>query len=413
MQKKMTTDNRISPLINRRSFVQGLAIGGAIAAINWRGAPVFGETQARTPNTLTGNNFELTIDDLPVNITGRQRLATAVNGSVPGPTLRWREGDLVTIAVTNRLKGRTSIHWHGIRVPPEMDGVPGVSFAGIQPGETFVYRIPVRQSGTYWYHSHSGAQEQTGMAGALIIEPRNGETIAYDREYVIFLTDWTDANPETIFSNLKQDSEYYNFHQRTAGTFLSDVKAKGLGPTISNRRMWGRMNMTPTDISDVTGSTYTYLLNGNAPSANWTGLFKAGERIRLRFINGSGMTFFDVRIPGLTMTVVQSDGNDVEPVVVDEFRIGNAETYDVIVEPREETAYSIFAQAFDRTGYARGTLAPRLGMNAEIPAMDPRPAHDDGHGYGYEQHEGDEDAQCKLIGRLFQSDAEHAGYEHG
>jgi CopA family copper-resistance protein len=212
------------------------------------------------------------------------------------------------------------------------------------------------------------------MSGALIIDPKDGETIAYDREYVIFLTDWTDANPATIFSNLKQDSEYYNFRQRTAGTFLSDVKAKGLGPTISNRRMWGRMNMTPTDISDVTGSTYTYLLNGNPPSANWMGLFSAGERVRLRFINGSAMTFFDVRIPGLTMTVVQSDGNDIEPVLVDEFRIGNAETYDVIVEPRQNTAYTIFAQAYDRTGYARGTLAPRSGMTAEVPAMDPRPA---------------------------------------
>lgn len=370
----MDKDNRITPLINRRSFVQGLAIGGTTAALNLRGVPIFGETKAGTPETLTGNNFELTIGDLPVNITGRKRLATAVNGSIPGPTLRWQEGDLVTLAVTNRLKERTSIHWHGVRVPPEMDGVPGISFPGIQPGETFVYRFSVRQSGTYWYHSHSGAQEQTGMAGALIIDPKNGDTIVYDREYVIFLTDWADANPETIFSNLKQDSEYYNFHLRTAGTFFSDVRKKGLRATIANRRMWGRMNMTPTDISDVTGATYTYLLNGNAPSTNWTGLFHVGERIRLRFINGSAMTFFDVRIPGLPMTVVQADGNDVEPVIVEEFRIGNAETYDVIVEPREESAYSIFAQAYDRTGYARGTLSPRPGMTAAIPAMDPRPA---------------------------------------
>jgi CopA family copper-resistance protein len=373
MYKKKTTGNRLTPPMDRRSFMQGLAAGGAIAALNWGGTPVFSETQSRGPEILTGNHFELTIDYLPVNFTGPNRLATAVNGSVPGPTIHWREGDLVTLAVTNRLKTRTSIHWHGVRLPPEMDGVPGVSFAGIQPGETFVYRIPVRQSGTYWYHSHSGAQEQTGMAGALIIDPRNGEMIAYDREYVILLADWTNANPETIFSNLKQDSEYYNFHQRTAGTFLTDVNKKGLGPTISNRRMWGRMNMTPTDISDVTGSTYTYLLNGNTSSANWTGLFSTGERIRLRFINGSAMTFFDVRIPGLTMMVVQSDGNDIEPVMVDEFRIGNAETYDVIVEPHQDTASTIFAQAYDRTGYARGTLAPRPGMTAEVPAMDPRP----------------------------------------
>ncbi len=239
MYQQKTRDDTRTLSIDRRSFVQGLAAGGATAAINWGGLPVFGETQSRPPDILTGTHFELAIDYLPVNFTGHRRVATAVNGSLPGPTLRWREGDLVTLAVTNHLKEPTSIHWHGVRVPPEMDGVPGVSFAGIQPGETFVYRIPVRQSGTYWYHSHSGAQEQLGLSGALIIDPKNGETVRHDREYVVLLTDWTDAKPDSIFSNLKQDSEYYNFHQRTAGTFLTDVKEKGLGPTITNRRMWG------------------------------------------------------------------------------------------------------------------------------------------------------------------------------
>jgi CopA family copper-resistance protein len=359
--------------LNRRRFVQGLAAGGALATLDWGAPPLFGEARDHGPETLTGNHFDLTIDYLPVNYTGKRRLATAVNGSVPGPTLRWREGETVTLAVTNRLKEMTSIHWHAIRLPSDMDGVPGLSFPGIKPNETFVYKIPVVQNGTYWYHSHSRFQEQTGLVGAIIIEPRDRDLVDFEREYVVLLTDWTDTNPETLFSNLKEDSDYYNYHQRTAGTFFSDVGKKGLGPTISDRMMWGRMNMSPTDIADVTGATYTYLMNGNTPRGNWTGLFEPGERVRLRFINGSAMTFFDVRVPGLPMTVVQADGNDIEPVTVDEFRVGPAETYDVIVQPHDHAAYTIFAQSEDRSGYARGTLAPHAGMAAEIPPMDPRP----------------------------------------
>jgi FtsP/CotA-like multicopper oxidase with cupredoxin domain len=375
MQTKKTTIDSLAHLLSRRRFVQGLAAGGVVAGLEWGGFPAFGESGhedgPHTPAMLSGNHFELTIDQLPVNFTGKKRTAVGVNGSVPGPTLRWREGEVVTVAVTNRLQEATSIHWHGVRLPAEMDGVPGLSFAGIAPGERFVYRIPVVQNGTYWYHSHSGGQEQQGMTGALIVEPKEKDPIAFDREYVVLLTDWTDTDPMAVLSNLKQDSEYYNYRQRTAGTFFSDVKKSGLRSTLSERWMWGRMNMTPADILDVTGSTYTYLLNGNTPKANWTGLFHSGERVR--FINGSAMTFFDVRIPDLAMTVVQSDGNDVEPVTVDEFRIGLAETYDVIVEPKDNTAYTIFAQAQDRTGYVRGTLAPRMGMTAAIPPMDPRP----------------------------------------
>ena len=365
-------DRCISP-ISRRRFVQGLAAGGAAAALDWGGRLAFGETsQQQTPVTLTGKDFELTIDSLPVNFTGRHSIATAVNGSVPGPVLRWREGDRVTVAVTNRLKVPTSIHWHGIRVPTDMDGVPGLSYRGIAPGKTFLYRIAVVQSGTYWYHSHSRSQEQTGLVGALIVERRDKDSIEFDREYVVFLSDWTDTHPETIFSNLKQQSDYYNYHQLTVRNFLSEAKKKGLRPTISDRLAWARMNMSPTDISDVSGATYTYLLNGNTPNANWTGLFEPGERIRLRFINASSMTFFDVRVPGLQMTVVQADGNDVEPVTVDEFRIAVAETYDVIVQPKDNAAYIIFAQPEDRSGYSRGTLAPKMGMTAAVPPMDPR-----------------------------------------
>jgi CopA family copper-resistance protein len=366
-------DGKQIRVINRRRFVQGIAAGAALSACGWKERPAFGETAPPNPAVLTGTHFDLTIDTIPVNFTGRPSRATAVNGSTPGPILRWREGDTVTISLTNRLKHATSIHWHGVRVPADMDGVPGLSFAGIPPGETFEYRFPVQQSGTYWYHSHSGFQEQTGLIGAVIIDPRDRDPIEFDREYVVLLSDWTDANPETIFSNLKAQSDYYNYHRLTLPNLISATAKDGFGSTVSQRLAWARMNMSPTDIADVTGATYTYLLNGHAPNANWTGLFHAGERIRLRFINGSSMTFFDVRIPGLKMTVVQADGNYVEPVTVDEFRIGIAETYDVIVHPADDTAYTIFAQSEDRSGFARGTLAPRMGMTAAVPPMDPFP----------------------------------------
>jgi len=323
--------------------------------------------------TLTGNQLDLTIGSVPINITGRARTATAVNGSVPAPILRFREGEGVMINVTNRLDEPSSIHWHGVRLPNSMDGVPGLTFKGIMPGETFTYRFPIVQSGTYWYHSHSGMQEQTGLYGPLIFEPKAKEPYAYDRDYVVMLSDWTDEDPMTVVSNLKQQADYYNYGQRTLGTFIADTKKQGLSATLADRLMWGKMRMSPTDIMDVTGSTYTFLINGQPPAANWTGLFNRGEKIRLRFINGSSMSTFDVRIPGLPMKIVQADGGDVQPLFVDEFRIGVAETYDAIVTPEELDAYTIFAQAQDRSGYARATLATRAGLIAAIPAMDPRP----------------------------------------
>jgi FtsP/CotA-like multicopper oxidase with cupredoxin domain len=370
---QVTDKKRPATGITRRRFVQGLMAAGVVAGFDlWR-LPASAQKNLASPTILRGDRFDLVIGETPVNFTGRTSVATTINCSVPGPTLRWREGDTVTIAVANRLKDQTSIHWHGVRTPSDMDGVPGLSFPGIAPGETFVYRFPVRQRGTYWYHSHSGYQEQTGQYGALIIDPNGEDPIKYDREYVVMLSDWTDENPETILSNLKQQSDYYNYHQRTAGTFFSDIRKNGWSATISDRLMWGRMNMSPTDLSDVSGATYTYLVNGRPPAANWTGLFRPGERVRLRFINASSMTIFDVRIPNLPMTVVQTDGNDVEPVTVDEFRISVAETYDVIVQPKDASAFTIFAQSLDRTGYARATLAPRSGMTAPIPPLDPRP----------------------------------------
>jgi CopA family copper-resistance protein len=370
---KEDMDGKEIPFTTRRRFVQGVVSGAAIGAWQWNGLPAFGEALTPKPAALTGTHFDLTIDLLPVNFTGRPSRATAVNGSVPGPILRWQEGDTVTLAVTNRLKHETSIHWHGVRLPADMDGVPGLSFAGIAPGETFHYRFPVRQSGTYWYHSHSGFQEQIGLIGALIIDPRDRDPVVFDRDYVVLLSDWTDANPETIFSNLKEQRDYYNYHRLTLPNFISASVKDSFGRTVSERLTWAHMNMSPTDIADVSGAAYTYLLNGNPPNANWTGLFQPGERIRLRFINASSMIFFDVRIPGLKMTVVQADGNDVQPVTVDEFRMGVAETYDVIVQPADDAAYTIFAQSEDRSGFARGTLAPQMGMTAAIPQMDPVP----------------------------------------
>src|SRR6185437_6578401 len=358
------------PRYTRRRFVQGLAAASLPASL-WRSSAA-GEAPAPTQPVLNGPQIELEIAPLPFNVTGRPRIATAINGSVPGPILRLAEGDTVTIRVRNVLRERTSIHWHGIRLPNPMDGVPGLTFPGIASGETFTYRFPIRQGGTYWYHSHSGMQEQTGLSGPLVLVPREPQPYHYDRDYVVMLTDWSDTDPMTILSNLKQQSDYYNFHRRTFPQFLVDARHNGLAPTLKDRLMWDRMRMSPTDIMDVTGATYTFLLNGIAPVANWTGLFKLGEKIRLRVINGSAMTTFDVRIPGLPVAVVAADGNDVEPVVVGELRIGVAETYDLIVEPRRDAAYTIFAQAQDRSGYARGTLAPRPGMSGAIPPMDPR-----------------------------------------
>ena len=358
----------VAPL-SRRLFVQGVAAASAVASTR----PICRAIAAAQAAILSGTDFQLEIRPMAVNITGRARTATAINGQIPAPILRWREGDTITLTVTNWLSEPTSIHWHGVRTPSPMDGVPGLSFAGIPPGQTFIYRFPIHQSGTYWYHSHSAFQEQTGVYGPIIIEPKGGYAHPFDRDYVVFLSDWSDESPDTIVSNLKFQSDYYNFNQRTFGAFFGDVSRKGLVETVSDRMMWGQMRMSPTDILDVSGATYTYLMNGQPPASNWTALFRPAERVRLRFINGSAMSIFDVRIPDLPMRVVQSDGNDVQPVAVDEFRIGTAETYDVIVQPTEARAYTIFAQAEDRTGFVRGTLAPRPGMTAAIPAMDPRP----------------------------------------
>ncbi|WP_459860904.1 copper resistance system multicopper oxidase [Hydrogenophilus hirschii] len=361
------------PNAGRRRFVRGLVAGGVIASLSpWGRAAVQGVTETRTgaAPVLSGTNIDLVVAESPVNFTGRPRMATTINGSIPAPTLKLREGDTVTIRVTNRLREATSIHWHGIILPYQMDGVPGVSFPGIAPGETFTYQFRLEQTGTYWYHSHSGMQEQTGMYGALIVEPREADPIRADRDHVVLLSDWTDEDPMRVLAKLKAQSDYYNFNQPTAIDFFRDVAEMGLSRALDKRAMWNQMRMNPTDLADLSGATLTYLMNGVTPAGNWTGLFRPGERVRLRFINGAANTFYDVRIPGLKMTVVQSDGQNVEPVTVDEFRFGPGETYDVVVTPKDE-AYTIFAQAMDRSGFARGTLAVREGLEAPVPALDP------------------------------------------
>jgi CopA family copper-resistance protein len=358
---------------SRRTFVKGLAATGILGGLGlWR-TPVWAVTSPGQPNVLTGTDFDLFIGETPVNITGAARTAMAINGSIPGPILRWREGDTVTLRVKNRLAEDTSIHWHGIILPANMDGVPGLSFHGIAPDGMYEYKFKVNQNGTYWYHSHSGLQEQIGVYGALVIDAKEPEPFSYDRDYVVMLTDWTDEDPTRLLAKLKKQSDYYNQHKRTVGDFINDVSEQGWSSAVADRKMWAEMKMSPTDLADVSAYTYTYLMNGQAPNGNWTGIFKPGEKLRLRFINGSAMTYFDVRIPGLKMTVVAADGLHVKPVSVDELRIAVAETYDVIVELADQEAYTIFAQSMDRTGYARGTLATREGLSAPVPETDPRP----------------------------------------
>ncbi|MEO7916146.1 MAG: copper resistance system multicopper oxidase [Dokdonella sp.] len=356
---------------SRRRFLQTMLAGGTVAGLGL--LPKFSWAAPTAPgnsNVLRGTDFKLTIDEMPVNFTGASRSAHAVNGSVPAPILRWREGERVTLKVSNRLRTMSSIHWHGILLPANMDGVPGLSFDGIAPGEAFEYQFDVNQSGTYWYHSHSHFQEQTGLYGAIVVEPRGGERFPTERDYVVLLSDWSDEDPEVLFANLKKMGDYYNFNEPTAVAFANDALKMGFQKALAKRRMWNQMRMSPTDLADVTAHTYTYLMNGAASGNNWTGLFSHGEKVRLRVINGSAMSIFDVRIPGLKMTVVAADGQDVDPVNVDEFRIAVAETYDVIVEPADDRAYTLFAQSIDRTGYVRGTLAPRVGMTADVPAVD-------------------------------------------
>ncbi|SFS91731.1 copper resistance system multicopper oxidase [Brevundimonas viscosa] len=353
---------------DRRALLRGAAAGGGLLGLQGL-LPAWAQTgsaglRADLP-TRTGPNVDLTVGHSPFTVGGRTGHAVTINGVLPAPLLRLREGQNVRLSVTNTLDEDTSIHWHGLLVPFQMDGVPGISFPGIRPRETFVYEFPIRQSGTFWYHSHSNLQEAMGHYGPIVIDPAGADPVAYDREHVLVLSDWSFMHPHEILDKLKKSPGYFN-RQRTT---LSGLISGDDGMSLEERRMWGAMRMDPRDILDVNGSTYTYLINGHGPQENWTGLFRPGERVRLRVINASAMSIFNVRIPGLPMTVVQADGENVRPVEVDEFQISVAETYDVIVRPPEDRAYTVVAEAMDRSGMGRATLAPRPGMSAEIPPL--------------------------------------------
>ena len=351
-------------LPRRRFLASAAALSSAALLPGWARS----SASAAAPQALSGDEIKLTIGHAPIRVDGRTGHAIAINGTVPGPLIRLREGQKARIAVTNAIEEETSIHWHGVLVPSHMDGVPGLSFPGVKPGETFVYEFPVIQAGTYWYHSHSGLQELIGHYAPLVIDPAGQDPAPYDREHVVVLSDYSFVHPHKLITKLKQQAGYFNRRRQTlAGLFA------GKDQPLRDRLEWSRMRMDPTDILDVTGSTYTYLVNGQGPGSNWTALFAPGERVRLRFINAAAMTVFNVRIPGLPMTVVQADGQDVSPVETDEFQIANAETFDVIVQPRDDRAYTIVAEAADSSGMARATLATRPGMAARVPPLRNRP----------------------------------------
>ncbi len=410
-------------MYSRRRFMQAGAAGGVIASATGL-LPAWAKS-ASAGNTgifeLAGNSFDLTVGHSAVEIGKRRGHAITVNGTVPGPLLRFREGEKLTLRVRNMLDEDTSIHWHGLLVPFYMDGVPGVSFPGIKPGETFTYEYSVPQYGTYWYHSHSGLQEQAGHYGPIIIDPAGADPVSSDREYVLVLSDWSFDHPHKVFARVKKDMEVYNFQQRTIGDFVSDVGKNGLGATLEDRAMWGQMRMSPTDISDVTAAAYTYLINGHSTADNWTGLFNAGERVRLRIINASAMTIFNFRIPGLPMTVVAADGLNVRPVETDEFQIGVAETYDVIVEPKRARAFPIVAESIDRSGQVVATFAPEPDMRATAPLLRERPTltHKDmgmaamaGMNHGGMDH-GAMASGSKAPGPNVQGSMDHAAMGHG
>lgn len=362
-------------MMNRRHLLFSAAGAGAVSGLGG-----FVPAWARSADqgnlgipTLSGTTYDLTVGEFPVRINGRAAMAMGVNGTIPSPLIRFTEGEEITLNVTNNLKQMTSLHWHGLLVPFEMDGVPGVTFPGIKPGETFQYKYAVPQNGTYWYHSHSGMQEPLGQYGPIIIDPKGVDPVKYDREYVLVLSDWSFVHPKRLYAKLKKMSESLNFQKRTFPDFMRDAKRNGFGATARQRAGWNKMRMSPTDISDVTGATYTYLINGRGTQDNWNGVFTPGERVRLRIINASSMSIFNIRIPGLPMTIVAADGLNVRPHEVDEFQMAVAETYDVIIEPPQSKPYAFVAESIDRSGQVVATFGPRPGMQAHIPTLRAKP----------------------------------------
>ncbi len=313
---------------------------------------------------VSGNEINIDISSGLHKINGKINMGIAANGSIPGPLVRLKEGQDVTLNVTNNLKNDTSIHWHGLLVPFQYDGVPGVSFPGIKPGTTFPYKFKVRQNGTYWWHSHSGLQEQSGHYGPLVIDPKDGPSVDVDKDFVIVLSEFSPLLPEVIMEKLKKGEGYFNFNQ---STFTDDYPL-----TAKERRMWAKMRMMPTDILDVTASTYTYLINGHSSDDSLEFLFNSGEKVRFRVINASAMTFFNFRIPGLEFEVIGADGQNIEPTPVEEFQIGVAETYDILVKPKPG-AHTIVAESMDRSGMVTANLTSKPGMRGEVPPLRKKP----------------------------------------
>ncbi len=354
-------------LLSSYTFVNRAAMAGR--------SPLGRAGQFSTLNATRPEGIDLVLERRPLLVGGKAGSAITLNGSFPGPVIRMTEGQDALIRVHNRMDESTSIHWHGLIVPTDMDGVPGISFKGIAPGETFTYGFRVRQNGTYWYHSHTGLQEQLGHYGQLILEPAEPDPVAYDVEYPIVLSDWMFENPHAALHKLKTIEGYFNFQRPTVANVDEQMEATGdsLGEVLKKRWKWRSMRMDPTDIADITGVIYTYLMNGHAAYENWTAVARPGQKVRLRIANTSTMTYYDFRIPGLPMTVVQADGQNIKPVETDELRIAVAETYDVVVTLPENRAYTLFAETMDRSGYTRGTIAPRAGMSAEVPPPRRRP----------------------------------------
>ncbi|WP_294319309.1 copper resistance system multicopper oxidase [uncultured Sphingomonas sp.] len=361
----------MSPVFDRRQLLRGATLGGGGLALGsaWPGWAQSGLMGIAAPvPTVSGDAITLTIGHVMRQVDGRMAHAIGINGTSPAPLIRLREGQNARITVVNTLDEPTSLHWHGLLLPFQMDGVPGVSFPGIAARSRFTYEFPVIQSGTYWYHSHSGLQEQEGLYGPIVIDPRAPDRVAFDREHVIVLSDHSFRHPHVIFDRLKKEPSYFNRQRQTLAGLLA-----GRDQSAKERAIWGAMRMDPADVADVTGSTYTYLVNGHGPQDNWTALFRPGERVRLRFVNASAMTTFNVRIPGLPMAIVAADGLNVRPVEIDEFQFGPAETYDAIVVPNDLRAYTVVGESIDRSGMARATLAPRVGLAAAVPPLRPRP----------------------------------------
>lgn len=340
------------------------------------------------PNSYaTNQTVDLVLASKTVNFSGESIETVAINNQIPAPVLRFKEGDHVTINVHNRLNEGTSIHWHGLILPWFMDGVENVTQEPIPPGGTFSYSFTLKQSGTYWYHAHSGFQEQQGMYGGFIIDPKEPPSYKYTKDHVIVLSDWTNAHPDNVFANLKKDGDYYTPKfplQPSLAKFIRDYN-KGTPEErkklTADYEMMQQMRMSIYDLSDVAYDAF--LLNGQTKENPWTAPVNVGDTVRLRFIGAGGSTIYHVKIPGALMKVVHIQGHDVEPYSVEDFTIAPGETTDVLVKIEKDEPYIIYAESADSLGAAYGALItkPQQHINYEKvePFPEPQPVMMGGH----------------------------------